>query len=78
VTDPAQIRAPKITLGRVTTPPGGSKRIWAPLQPARIQTPVEEPASIVTLAGILVLSVALDFGWKRARAGHLSHAQVGG
>jgi hypothetical protein len=41
-------------------------------------TLIHEPASIVTLAGILVLSVALDFGWKRAQARQLSHAQVGG
>jgi hypothetical protein len=27
-------------------------------------TLIHEPASIITLAGILVLSVALDFGWK--------------
>jgi hypothetical protein len=27
-------------------------------------TLIHEPASIVTLAGILVLSVALDYGWK--------------
>jgi amino acid transporter len=28
-------------------------------------TLIHEPASIVTLAGILVVSVALDYGWKR-------------
>ena len=27
-------------------------------------TLIHEPASIITLAGILVLSVALDYGWK--------------
>jgi amino acid transporter len=27
-------------------------------------TLIHEPASIVTLAGILLLSVALDYGWK--------------
>jgi hypothetical protein len=27
-------------------------------------TLIHEPASIVTIAGILVLSVALDYGWK--------------
>lgn len=27
-------------------------------------TLIHEPASIVTLAGILALSVALDYGWK--------------
>jgi L-asparagine transporter-like permease len=31
-------------------------------------TLIHEPASIATLAGILVLSVALDFWWKRSRA----------
>jgi amino acid transporter len=30
-------------------------------------TLIHEPASIVTLAGVLVLSVALDYGWKRTR-----------
>jgi hypothetical protein len=30
-------------------------------------TLIHEPASIVTLAGILVLSVSLDYGWKRCR-----------
>jgi amino acid transporter len=32
-------------------------------------TLIHEPASIVTLLAILVLSVALDLGWKRTRAG---------
>ena len=27
-------------------------------------TLIHEPASVATLAGILVLSVALDYGWK--------------
>ena len=31
-------------------------------------TLIHEPASMVTLAGILVLGVALDFGWKRRQA----------
>ena len=31
-------------------------------------TLIYEPASIVTLLGILVLSVALDFGWKRTHS----------
>ena len=31
-------------------------------------TLIHEPASIVTLLVILGLSVALDFGWKRAHA----------
>ena len=32
-------------------------------------TLIHEPASIVALLVILVLSVALDFGWKRVHAG---------
>jgi amino acid transporter len=41
-------------------------------------TLIHEPASIVTLAGILVLSVALDYGWKhfhdtRAKDVQLAH-----
>ena len=31
-------------------------------------TLIHEPASIVTLLAILVLSIALDFGWKRTAA----------
>ncbi len=31
-------------------------------------TLVEEPATAVTLAAILLASVAVDLGWKRARA----------
>jgi amino acid transporter len=31
-------------------------------------TLINEPASILTLLGILILSVALDFGWKRSQA----------
>jgi len=31
-------------------------------------TLIHEPASMATLAGILVLGVALDFGWKRKRS----------
>jgi L-asparagine transporter-like permease len=30
-------------------------------------TLIHEPASIATLAGILLLSVALDYGWKHFR-----------
>ena len=30
-------------------------------------TLIHEPASIATLLGILVLSVGLDYGWKRSR-----------
>jgi len=37
-----------------------------------------EPASIATLAGILVLSIGLDYGWKRGRTGPPSQIQVGG
>jgi amino acid transporter len=40
-------------------------------------TLIHEPASIVTLAGILVLSVALDYGWKRSRPSAPVPAQVG-
>jgi amino acid transporter len=39
-------------------------------------TLIHEPASIVTLVAILVLSIALDFGWKRARAGRADHLQA--
>jgi hypothetical protein len=31
-------------------------------------TLIHEPASIVTLAGVLVLSAALDYGWKHFHA----------
>jgi len=34
-------------------------------------TLIHEPASIITLLGVFVLSIGLDLGWKRARArGH--------
>jgi amino acid transporter len=39
-------------------------------------TLLHESASIVTLVAILVLSIALDFGWKRARAGRADHLQA--
>lgn len=39
-------------------------------------TLIHEPASMVTLLAILVLSVALDVGWKRTDAGKASHARV--
>lgn len=39
-------------------------------------TLIHEPASIVTLAGILVLSVALDYGWKHFHAGKAGHVQL--
>jgi len=45
-------------------------------------TLIHEPASIITLLGVLVLSIALDFGWKRVRdrrasGGTTSDVQVG-
>jgi amino acid transporter len=40
-------------------------------------TLIHEPASIVTLAGILVLSMALDYGWKRSRPSRPVPVQVG-
>ncbi len=40
-------------------------------------TLIHEPASMVTLGAILVLSAGLDFGWKRVRAGRTAHVQVG-
>jgi hypothetical protein len=43
---------------------------------------IHEPASIITLLGVLVLSIALDFGWKRVRdsrasGGMTNDVQVG-
>jgi len=40
-------------------------------------TLIQEPASIVTLLIILVLSVALDFGWKRVRDTRTRNVQLG-
>jgi amino acid transporter len=40
-------------------------------------TLIHEPASMVTLLAILVLSVALDFGWKRAHARRSEHVPAG-
>jgi amino acid transporter len=40
-------------------------------------TLIHEPASMVALLAILVLSIALDFGWKRTRAGRPRPVQVG-
>jgi amino acid transporter len=40
-------------------------------------TLIHEPASIVTLAAILLLSVALDYGWKRSHPSHPVPVQVG-
>ena len=39
-------------------------------------TLIHEPASIVTLAGILVLSVALDYGWKHFHDTRTKDAQL--
>jgi amino acid transporter len=39
-------------------------------------TLIHEPASIATLAGILVLSVALDYGWKHFRDTRTKDAQL--
>jgi len=41
-------------------------------------TLIHEPASIVTLAAILVLSIGLDYGWKRGHTGTPSPIQAGG
>jgi len=40
-------------------------------------TLIHEPASIVTLAVILVLSIGLDYGWKRSRPSNPVPVQVG-
>jgi amino acid transporter len=40
-------------------------------------TLIHEPASIVTLAGILLLSVAVDYGWKRSHPRRPVPVQVG-
>jgi len=39
-------------------------------------TLIHEPASIVTLGGILVLSVALDYGWKHFRDVRTKNVQL--
>jgi hypothetical protein len=41
------------------------------LLPFAFTTLVDEPATAVALAIILLLSVALDLGWKRIRAGRI-------
>jgi len=41
-----------------------------------LTTLIHEPASIVTLLGVFLLSIALDLGWKRARAGRGTPVQV--
>jgi hypothetical protein len=40
-------------------------------------TLIHEPASMVALLVILVLSVALDFGWKRVRDNRTKSVQLG-
>jgi len=40
-------------------------------------TLIHEPASIATLIGILVLSIGLDYGWKRSRPSRPVPVQVG-
>jgi hypothetical protein len=37
---------------------------------------IHEPASIATLAGILLLSVALDYGWKHFRDTRMKNVQL--
>ena len=39
-------------------------------------TLIHEPASIITLAGILVLSVALDYGWQHFRDTRTKNVQL--
>jgi APA family basic amino acid/polyamine antiporter len=39
-------------------------------------TLIHEPASIITLAGILLLSVALDYGWKHFRDTRTKNVQL--
>jgi amino acid transporter len=40
-------------------------------------TLIHEPAAIAALLAIFVLSIGLDFGWKRVRSGRTGHVQVG-
>jgi amino acid transporter len=40
-------------------------------------TLIHEPASVVALLVIFVLSVGLDLGWKRSHTGRAKHVQVG-
>jgi hypothetical protein len=40
-------------------------------------TLIHEPAAIAALLAIFVLSIGLDFGWKRVRTGRTGHVQVG-
>jgi hypothetical protein len=39
-------------------------------------TLIHEPASMVTLLGVLVVSIALDYGWKHFHAGKARHVQL--
>jgi hypothetical protein len=39
-------------------------------------TLIHEPASIITLAVILALSIALDYGWKHVRDTRTKHVQL--
>ena len=39
-------------------------------------TLIHEPASMATLAGILLLSVALNYGWKHFRDSRTKNAQL--
>jgi amino acid transporter len=39
-------------------------------------TLIHEPASIITLLGVLLLAVGLDYGWKRARAGRAERVEA--
>jgi len=39
-------------------------------------TLIHEPASIITLAGIVVLSIGLDYGWKHFHAGGTKNVQL--
>ena len=40
-------------------------------------TLIHEPASIVTLLGVFLLSIGLDLGWKRTRAGRAKPVAAG-
>jgi hypothetical protein len=40
-------------------------------------TLIHEPASMAVLLAIIVLSAALDFGWKRSHTATPKHVQVG-
>jgi amino acid transporter len=38
---------------------------------------IHEPVAILTLVGIVLLSVGLDLGWKRSQGGRARHVQLG-